>query len=56
MTDSSTSVRDEYFYPRLGLGVSGELARGHLSLDLDGGKLRSYIYDFGLSLAWETKF
>jgi hypothetical protein len=56
MTDSSTSVRDEYFYPRLGLGVSGELARGHLSLDLDGGKLRSYIYDIGLSLAWETKF
>jgi len=56
MTKSSASGRDEYFYPRLGLGLSGDAAGGHLSIDLDGGKVQSDTYDVGLSFSWEMRF
>lgn len=56
LTDSSTTGRDEYVYPRVGLGLSGDVAGGYLSVDLDGRRMQSDTYGIGLNLSWEMTF
>jgi hypothetical protein len=55
-TTSTANGTDTYFYPRIGLGISGAMAKGHLNIDLDFGKTRSDTFDRGIKASWEFKF
>jgi len=45
-----------YTYPRLGMGVSGPVGLGYVTVDLDGGKFNATTFDFGLRATYEFKF
>lgn len=47
---------DTYFAPRVGLGLSADMARGRLNVDFDAGKVNSTTRDYGLRVTYEMKF
>jgi len=54
--NSTTNGADEFIAPRLGIGMSGAVGTGFLTLDLDHGKVTSNTYDVGLRAAYEFDF
>lgn len=53
---STIAGTTKFTYPRVGMGLSGPVGAGNLSLDLDGGKFNTTTYDFGLRATYEFKF
>lgn len=56
MTDSTAGGRDTYWAPRLGVGFSMALGGGFLSVDMDGGRIRSNVTDLGVRATYEMAF
>ncbi len=54
--NSTAAGASRFTYPRIGVGLSGPVGLGNLSLDLDGGKFNATTYDFGLRATYEFKF
>ena len=55
-TTSTLSGTDSFTYGRIGLGLSGQLGAGFLSIDVDYGKTRSDVFDRGIEMRWEMTF
>mgnify|MGYP000026449720 CR=1 FL=1 len=55
-TKSTEKGTSDFTAPRLGLGLSGPVGEGYLSIDLDGGKVSSETYDLGFRISYDFYF
>lgn len=55
-TQSTLAATDRFAYGRLGVGLSGPVGMGFLTLDIDYGKTRSNVFDRGIEMKWEVSF
>lgn len=54
--DATDVGSDDFLAPRLGVGLSGAVGPGVMTVDLDGGQVASDIYDIGLRLDFTIRF
>ena len=50
------AATDRFAYGRLGVGLSGPVGMGFLTVDIDYGKTRSDVFDRGIEMKWEVSF
>ena len=55
-TQSTLAATDRFAYGRLGVGLSGQVGMGYLTVDIDYGKTRSDVFDRGIEMKWEVSF
>lgn len=54
--EDTTGVIDYFLYPRLGLGLIGNVGQGTLSTSVDVGHVRSDVYAVGVELSYRYSF